>query len=184
MIISKRMKIRLLRHFEVINQAPKRCNSEEYNQACLQYDSSDIVENIPDLSIDDYSICFSSNIKRAVNTARTVFQKEIIITNELAEVPIRALFKTRIRIPFVLWNIINRIGWLLNCKKLPETRRQTRERASRFLAKLCQSNHQNVLIVTHGFFMLTLQEELLKRGFKGERIVRARHGLLYEFESR
>lgn len=183
MIISKRMKIGLLRHFKVINQASKVCNSEEYNQACLQYDSSEIVEEIPDLPIGDYAICFSSNKKRAVNTARIVFHKEIIITSELIEVPVRALFKTRLRIPFVLWNIINRIGWLLNCKKLPETRRQTRERASHFLSKLCQSNHQNVLIVTHGFFMLTLREELLKMGFKGERIVRARNGQLYEFEN-
>ncbi len=175
------MKIGLLRHFRVENEAPKICNSEEYDQACFQYDRCEIIENDCPTTTEDYSICYCSSLKRAVDTARRVFNKEIIPTAELAEVPIRAIFKTTLRLPFALWNIINRIGWLLNFKILPETRKQTKKRAARFLNKILESDHKSILIVSHGFFMLTLQEELIKRGFKGDRIINARHGRLYEF---
>jgi hypothetical protein len=178
-----KMKIGLLRHFKTDHQFPGRCNSEEYDREYLRYEQSSVI--LPDciVSTDGYSVCYASTTLRAVETAQAVFKKEIIPTDELAEVPLQAIFRTKLQLPLKLWHFINRVGWAFNSRKLPETRTQTKERAVKFLSRIlgANSNKKNILLVTHGFFMFTLQFELLKRGFKGKEIIKAKHGKLYEF---
>ncbi|MCP5105498.1 MAG: histidine phosphatase family protein [bacterium] len=181
------MKVGLLRHFKVARQAPKYCNSEEYDKVCADYDGKDIIPAAVNISATEYPTCYSSSLKRAAETARLVYDNKIIFSDELVEIPVRAVFKTGIRLPFKLWNIINRVGWLFNCKNVPETKHQSRERAIRFLNKVLNSNNetngnQNILIVSHGLFMVTLQIELSKMGFKGQEFFRAGNGELYEFK--
>jgi hypothetical protein len=184
------MKITLFRHFKVKNQPPVVCNSEEYNLQCKEYDRSPIIPQVLTTEIiaaaESSPICYSSPMERALDTARSIYKKSenIIVSPDLVEVPMFAMFNTKIRLPFHLWNFINRMGWLLNSKRLPETRSQTKKRAARFLSNLIETAEENILIVTHGFFMLTLQEELVKRGFEGKAINRPRHGELYEFTRR
>lgn len=177
------MKIGLLRHFKVNRRAPTHCNSEEYDRSISEYDRADIIPRNVVVSPADYPVCYASSMKRAVETARKVYHSEIIITDELVEIPLRSIFKTTIRLPFKLWNVINRMGWVFNSRRVRETKHRSRERAVRFLSKLLESNdgNQNILIVSHGLFMVNLQIELSKRGFKGEGFFRAEHGRLYEF---
>ncbi len=175
------MKIGLLRHFKVDLRSPKYCNSEEYDKVSADYDRAEIIPVSIDIAGRDYSICYAGSMKRVQETARLVYDQEIIITDELAEIPLKAIFKTKLKLPFKLWHIINRVGWLLNSKKVPETKRQSHQRAVSFLAKVMASNHKNVLIVSHGLFMVTLQIELSRMGFKGEPFFRAEQSELYEF---
>ncbi len=177
------MKIGLLRHFKVERRAPTHCNSEEYDRSISEYNSADIIPRNLTISPGDYPVCYASTMKRAVETARNVYDGEIIVTGELVEIPLRSIFNTTFRLPFKLWNVINRMGWLFNSKNVRETKHQSRERAVRFLSRLLESNdgNRNVLIVSHGLFMVNLQIELSKRGFKGEEFFRAEHGRLYEF---
>lgn len=177
------MKVGLLRHFKVNRRAPKHCNSEEYDRSISEYDEADIIARDVVISPGDYPVCYASTMKRAVETARKVYPGEIVFTDELVEIPLRSIFKTSLRLPFKLWNVINRMGWLFNSKKVQETKHRSRERAVRFLSELLESNNgnRNVLIVSHGLFMVNLQIELSKRGFKGEEFFRAEHGHLYEF---
>ena len=177
------MKIGLLRHYKVNHSFPWFCDSDKYNMEYLKYDRANVSFNNNNLSVKDYTVCYSSKKKRAIETARHLFGDQIRITDRLIEVPIKALFNTRIKIPFLLWNIINRFAWFINSKRLPETRTTTRQRAARFLQEICRRENGNVLVVTHAFFILTLQSELQRLGFKGERIISPRNGKLYEFVS-
>jgi broad specificity phosphatase PhoE len=179
------MKIGLFRHFKVDHRTPAFCNSVEYDKSCLDYENGKII--IPgriDRLAGEYDICYASSMKRAVDTARLVYDGEIIITDELVEIPLRAIFNTKLKLPFKLWNIINRMGWLFNSKRVPETKSQSLERVDCFLANLLtgKNNSASVLIVSHGLFLATLQIQLSKLGFKGEPFFRAEHSVLYKFE--
>jgi broad specificity phosphatase PhoE len=179
------MKIGLFRHFKVDHRSPGFCNSEEYDKSCLDYEHGKIIipGRIHRLS-GEYGVCYVSSKQRAVDTARLVYEGEIIITDKLVEIPLRAIYNTKLKLPFKLWNIINRTGWLFNSKRVPETKSQSLERVDRFLADLMtgKNNSASVLIVSHGLFLATLQIQLSKMGFKGEPFFRADHGVLYEFE--
>jgi broad specificity phosphatase PhoE len=178
------MKIGLLRHFEVKIHTPKSCDSKEFDRVCLMYDQNDIIPQKIDIPVHDYSLCFSSSMKRAVETAQIVFNGEIIVTEELVEVEMKSLFETNRKWSFTFWKVMSRVGWIFNLKRMPETRKQTEKRAAQFLSKLSgykDNKDINILLVTHGFFMGCLQQELLKMGFRGKKIISPRCGELYEF---
>lgn len=177
------MKIGLMRHFKVALTSPKYCSSDEYDRSISAYDTAAVLPVNVEVSPDDYPVCYASSMKRAVETARMVYDKEIIISDDLVEIPLRSIFRTNLKLPFKLWNIINRMGWLFNSRNVPESKHRSHKRAIRFLSGLLESNreNQNILIVSHGLFMVTLQIELSRMGFKGEEFFRAEHGRLYEF---
>lgn len=175
------MKIGLLRHFKVDHHPPAWCDSEEYNGLVLEYDHSPIIPQSFNGAGEGYKVCYCSHLSRARETAEHVFDKEIIVKKALEEIPLRAIFNTRFKLPFRFWHIINRIGWARNSARAAETRKQSMERAARLLDEILTSSHENVLIVSHGLFMLSLQWELNNRGFKGKEFIYARHGELYEF---
>src|SRR6185503_20842283 len=90
------------------------------------------------------------------------------ITDEIIEVRNSALFLLRIHLPSALRSVIGRIAWFFNYHKMPETKKQSNQRAQKFLTHLLETvTDQNVLLVTHGFFMQSLRHELRKLGFKG-----------------
>jgi len=181
------MKIGLLRHFKTTHRFLTWCNSEEYNQEYGKYEESHIAPiDSTDFS-KDFTLCYASTAPRALESASLVYKKDIISTPQLMEVPLQALFNSPLRLPIKLWHFINRTAWAFNIKKLPETRMQTARRALRFLSGLLdlskkeENKSKKILLVTHGFFMVTLQEELRKIGFKGKGFLRPEHGELYEF---
>ncbi len=178
-------RIALMRHFKVGIERPRTCNSREYDGACMEYDRRDIIipAQPPELSTR-YGVCYSSSMKRAVDTARLVYDGEIIYRDDIVEIPLRAIFSTRLKLPFGVWNVINRIGWARNSKRVAETRNQTMERVDRFLEHLFQCGHRDILVVSHGLFLAALQIELSRRGFKGNGFFRAGYGEVYEFSNR
>jgi len=181
---SGAMKIGLLRHFKVDHHSPGLCNSRQYNRSCGSYDEADILPPLEAKIYGNaaaYPVCYVSSLKRAVQTAKLVFPGETVIRDELKEIPLRAMFQTRLKLPFRLWNVINRLGWGLNSKRVPETRKQTEARVNSFLNEIFQAG-EDVLIVSHGLFLATLQVRLSGLGFMGDDFFRAEHGQLYEFE--
>ncbi len=181
-----KMKIGLVRHFKVDYTTPKRCNQEEYDHSVRMYNEAGVIfpETFPETN--EYGVCYSSSMRRALETARYLYgnkPEEIIVSDLLVEIPIRAAFKTNFRIPVKTWNIINRFHWAFNSRRALETREQSKERAMRFLNSIFEAHSENtgILIVSHGLFMVTLQVELTRLGFKGREFFRAGHGELYEF---
>ena len=80
------------------------------------------------------------------------------------EVPLRSSFDTKREMPLWFWNSSGRLQWFFNSKRQPEGRKQTIERARRFVELIC-NNNDDCAVVTHGFFMHTLIQEIPKAGF-------------------
>ena len=176
------MKLGLVRHFKVnIRPGEGRLSSSQFAEAMNNYDSADVTPNKLIINKNEWDICYSSSLPRAVKTAQTIYSGEIITTDLLGEVPIFPFTKRNITLPSFIWHTAARIAWFKNKPSQPEGRNQTQKRVEEFLNLINSAGKENILVVSHGFFLSSLVRELLKRGFKGEMDVRPRNGKLYIF---
>ena len=178
------MKIGLIRHGNVLYRDPFFSTGKMFNEGRVAYDAAAISESALKISAEDFPVCYASSKQRAINTAKLIYPEPFIITDELIEVPNSALFLLRIHLPSALRSVIGRVAWFFNYHKMPETRRQSNERAEKFLRHLLEITQQNVLIVTHGFFMQSLRHELRKLSFKGHCPYFPPNAKLYVFEKK
>ncbi len=164
------MIVGIVRHNKVDYNFPFFTNSENFNKIFQEYSDASIVNNNIK-QVENWDICFSSPLKRTCDSAKYHFKGEVVCHDELKEIPIKAPFKFKFKLPIHLWFLISRIAWYFNRKSQPETKRKCLYRAEKFLAE-CFFNNENkkVLIVTHGSFMFCLKKILKKNGFKGEHI--------------
>jgi hypothetical protein len=182
------MKIGIFRHFRTAHHFLGRSDSSGYDRKYSAYENTHIIPPGQPVRLDNYACCYASPAARTMETARAVFGGDIIPCEELREVPLKAVFQTKIRLPVGLWHFINRTAWIFDSRKLPETRTQSKKRAAEFLDKLLSHHgpgkkNGDILLVTHGFFIVVLQRQLVKRGFKGKISYHPRHGALYEFQA-
>jgi len=178
------MKIGLVRHFKVISpKGGNKINSAEFNNRMHGYDIYPVKPNDITLDSKEWDICYSSTLSRAKITAETIYIGKIIYTPLIVEVPLSAVINTNIKLHYRVWQIFGRIAWLFSLKTQPEVRPQTLLRISQFLKQIEKSQYQNILIVSHGFFMKILVRELKERGFKGEFNFSPQNGKLYTFEN-
>jgi broad specificity phosphatase PhoE len=177
------MKIGLVRHFKVITpRGKKKLNSVEFNERISEYDISPVKPNKLEINSNEWEICFASTLSRAQTTVNLIYNGTIITTPLIIEVPLSAFIKTKLRLSYLSWLVLGRIAWLISAKSQYENKNQTLERINEFLELLETSGKQNILIVSHGFFMKILVDELKKRGFKGELEFSPKNGKLYRFE--
>jgi len=177
------MKIGLIRHYKVDYKAKKLMSSHDFEEYVTNYDNASIIENKTDLERSQWNICYCSDLTRALITARSIYDKELQITNLLREVKMYPVRKTQLKIPGFLWSVSSRIAWQLNHVSQLETSEQTRKRAKIFLSKLDLKGDENILIVSHGFFLITLVNELKRLGFKGNISRNMKNGYLYTLEN-
>lgn len=176
------MFIGLVRHFKVDYDTQVFMTSDDFEKWVLKYDNSDIKENKIEIEHIKWDKCFSSNLPRAMKTSETIFKGEIIKSKLLREVPLSAIFKTNIKLPYIFWCITGRLAWNFQHKSQIETKKDTQRRANEFLDYLNNESYSNILIVCHGFFMRVLQKELKRRGFSGQNIRNAKNGTLYLYK--
>lgn len=176
------MIIGIVRHFEVDCKAKKIMNSIDFEDYVDNYDNSSVIQKEIDLKNSQWDKCYCSDLKRAIITAKSVYHKEIEVTELLREVKMYPVRKLQIKIPSFIWSISSRVAWKLNHKSQLETSDSTRKRAKEFLSKLDLDKNENILIVSHGFFLITLINELKLLGFKGEIPKKMRNGYLYILE--
>ncbi|NFG26469.1 phosphoglycerate mutase [Clostridium botulinum] len=182
------MRIGLVRHFKVNYKRDFFMTSKEFKEWEAGYNHSDVIRN--DVKLQDivWDKCYCSTLSRAVTTAKDIYSKEIIQSDLIREVPISPLFNSNFKLPFWFWAISARLAWYFNHSSQEELRIQTELNAKKFLdsleKKVKEEASENILIVTHGFFMYTLQKELMKRGFKGKMIHTPRNGNLYLYKNR
>lgn len=101
---------------------------------------------------------------------------------ELREISMYPLFKKNMKLPFLLWAFLVRTAWLINHQSQQETKFDVEQRIHSVLDQIIQNQNDNILIVSHGAFMMMMSKELLRRGFKGKKITRPENGKLYIFE--
>lgn len=160
------MKITIIRHGKVNMQWKKWYTSQQFDMDCENYDVSSIhpiEEKIErDVPVDIYI----STLKRSRETAIQLFgEKEFTETELLNEVPLKSCFDCKIRLPLWIWNVGGRMQWLFQKKRQLEKRGETEQRADALIEKLLEKDRDCILI-SHGFFMRTLQKELNKYGFQ------------------
>lgn len=174
----------LVRHFQPISTY--NCNrfmtGIEFKEWVREYNTADI--NHGDLRLDrsEWQKCYASDLPRAIQTARMIYNGEIIETQILREIPIEPVFRTSLKIHFALWSILGRVAWLASHKSQTENRIQTQKRVDGFISQILSLEESNILIVSHGGIVWLLQKELIKHGFVGKRFTKAKNGKLYVFE--
>lgn len=107
---------------------------------------------------------YTSELIRTKQTAQQLFPLQSYqIDKRLNEVPLKAAFSSKIKQSLIFWNILGRLQWLFNSSK-QEGIKTSKERAEKFCDDLIYKG-ENAILITHGFFMITLLKELKKRGF-------------------
>ncbi len=176
------MKIGLVRHFKVVSpHGNKKLNSTEFNDRMGGYDIYHVKPNEVNINSNEWDVCYASTLSRAQTTAKTIYDGEIITTPLIVEVPLSAFINTNTRLHYMVWQIVGRIAWLFSLKSQQEVKPQTLLRIDEFIEQINNSGYQNILIVSHGFFMKVFVRELKKRGFKGSLDFSPKNGKLYRF---
>lgn len=175
------MRIGLVRHFKVHCPHKRMMTSEEFREWSERYEHSRVIKKPVEMYGIEWDICYSSDLPRAVTTAREVYSGNIYFDKLLREVDNAPFIHSeRIRLPFEIWHVCGRLAWLFRSKSQPESIQGTRRRINQFLDQIDWSK-ENVLIVFHGFMLYNFQRELKKRGFEGKTVRHVKNGYLYEY---
>lgn len=176
------MKIGLVRHFEVINTPEKFMTYYDFRNWVEEYDQAEIRMQ-DDITCDsDWETCYSSDLPRAVNTAKYIFKGEVIQTRLLREIQIAPVTERKIVLPHKIWLVLGRTAYLFSHQSQPEKIEETKYRVQKLISEVTSLSVSNVLIVTHGFLMRYIKKELINRGFKGENFKKAQNGKIYIFQ--
>lgn len=178
------MKIGLVRHFKVDIKPKKYMNSEEYNEYAKLYNLSPVIPNEFFAGNHSFKVCYCSDLSRAITTANTIYKGKIIVTEKLREIPVAARFKVKKKFRLRWWDITSRIAWSFNHPSQPEGKKDTIKRINEFLDEIEKLHEDNVLIVCHAALMYSMRKELIKRGYKGDKFLRAKNGTLYVFDKK
>jgi Fructose-2,6-bisphosphatase len=180
------MNIGLIRHFKVDLHKKSFMTSKEFKVWEENYNTSGVIKKEVELMGIKWDKCYSSTLIRAIVTAKHVYSNEIVHSDLIRETIIDPIFKTNLKLPYWFWGVSGRLAWYFNHKSQQENRTMTRQKAEKFIDILLvdakKESNENILIVTHGFFMYSLQKELKKRGFIGKLVTSPKNGMLYLYE--
>lgn len=180
------MKIGLIRHFKVNYHKKLFMTSKEFKEWEKNYNTSEVIIKDVNLRGIRWDKCYCSTLIRAIKTARYVYKGEIAQSDLIRETIIDPVFITNKKLPYWFWAVGGRFAWYFNHKSQEENKNTTIDKAEKFVELLLdeakRDDKENILIVTHGFFMYSLQKELKKRGFIGKLITSPKNGVLYLYE--
>jgi broad specificity phosphatase PhoE len=174
------VKIGLVRHFKVNHAFPKKwfLSKAEIEAWFEGYASAEVIPAEVELGGVEWQKCFSSSLSRSIHTANHFYKGDIIQLDVLQELNALPLLATNLRLPFLLWAIVVRLKYSSND---PVTV-AFRQSIIKFVDELLQQEKDDVLIVSHGFVMTCIQNELTSRGFTGKKFGAPAHGKVYVFE--
>ena len=173
--------IHLIRHFKVDVKSDKKLfNSKEIDEWVKKYDRSDL--EFFDIEAPEHDICFTSSLSRAKRSA-DYMGLEYESLDLFDEVSTKAFIDTKIGLPIWFWLGVGRVLWVLDLVKKSESRSTSTLRAKKAAKFLIDLKEENVVVITHGFFMILLQRELKKLGFVGEFDSHPQNAKVYSFKS-
>lgn len=179
------MKIGLVRHFKVIHKLDREwMTSDQFNAWVEAYNNAEIEQ--PDLDYDysEWTVCISSDLPRAIQTAETIYPGPIIATNRLREIEVQSIHPLgNLKLHYHMWLLMGRLAWYLSHRSQAERRSETRKRAGQIIDWIEEHyRDRNALVVSHGAFMKVLTQELHSRSYRGKGFVKPRNGAMYIFE--
>lgn len=175
------LKVGLLRHLRPPVARWRLLNAVEFLRWWDEYDRSGIEARPVDLNGVQWERCYSSDLPRAVGTARSIFRGQISLSPLLREVPVAPVWPSRLPLPWPVWILLGRVAWYCEHSSQPEPPAATARRARAFVTELLRSASVDTLIVTHGLMMKQIAKELIRRGFRGHLPLRPLKGRLYLF---
>lgn len=173
--------IGLIRHFRVDLPIPPLVTANETVKWLEDYEEAPI--RIPPVmpAAQDWDLCLSSDLPRALRTASLVYPGPVETTRLLREIPMAPYkFDGKPR-PIWYWLLRARLAWLVGDSSQPERKDCVLERAERYLDLVESTGAERVLTVTHAGFILSLQQVLRRRNYEGRYIFHPVNGHLYVF---
>ncbi len=178
------MIIGLVRHFKVIqNRSKFLYSAKEFDKIMYEYNNSPVIPAEVDLGNIKWETCISSTLSRASDSAGIIYQGDISETDLLVEVPTSSFINTKWKLPFWIWGFGGRVAWHRSFNSQPENINQTFARVDKVYRMISESGYDNILIITHGFFMKVFFRTMIKNGFKGRMDLFPRNGKLYLLEN-
>lgn len=159
------MRVVIIRHGKVHFQWKKWSTSEQFNKDCKMYDEAPIFSLLSDVPKIDHQKIYISSLQRSRATANQLFsEKDFISTKLIDEVPLCASVTSNKKLPLIFWNVSGRLQWFFNIHSQKECRKETIYRAKQFVEMIVKEE-KDCIVVTHGFFMHTLLEQMKKQAF-------------------
>lgn len=167
------MRITLLRHGKPVFELKGNVRGKDLGMIAKSYDMSGIVGSPPRetvTAIQGNHVVVCSHLVRSVESAKALGCSEAHVIDPLfCETAIPHFGSGSVPLPVKVWIVLLRLFWLFgfsrNGESLSDARRRARQAAER-LAELAEE-HQNVLLVGHGFINHFIAKELQKSGWLG-----------------
>ena len=179
---QKTKTIGLCRHFPIPDVSSWQLMSTKQFQDWILFNEKAIpVKNQVFSPVENWDICFSSDLPRAKETASALAKNiQTHETSALREVPFSP-FRIPLILPKGTWLLLSRLLWITG-GKTPERKKESFYRAEKFLDTLMLRAEDNILVITHGFFMHVLVKKLKSLGFEGSIPLYPEYGKVYVFE--
>lgn len=161
------MKITFIRHSKVLFNWGKTYNADSFDLACQAYDLSPVQEG-EKMGIGRQSV-YISNLIRTGATAKNLLQEdiEIIKTDLLNEIPLKAFINTKMPLPTIIWMVLGRLQWYFNNSNQLETRKNSIERINKFLDHILGKG-EDCIIIGHGFYFAQMVNQMKSRAINGD----------------
>jgi broad specificity phosphatase PhoE len=159
------MKVILIRHFKVDHPRKRRCYYQEFLDDIAAYNTKPVIE--PRELDFPISTVYISTLPRTEATAKYLKgNKNIIKTALIDEVDFSGRSRIKFRMSNTFWYLIAAAKWQFNSRRVNETIKHTRNRASEFL-KLIEERNEDSIVVSHGMFLLVLMNLMTNKGYSG-----------------
>lgn len=176
------MKIGLVRHFKVDINTKAVMSNEEFSEWNHEYDVAQVKNFFKEPHHLDWKKCYCSDLPRAKKTAKFIYDGEAVKSELLREVPMAPFTKKRMKLPSTIWFIFSRVAWRMNHRSQIEGHKQTIKRMNDFFDAKLKDESEDILIVSHGFFLRYFMRMLKSKGFKGTTVNVLKNGELHIFE--
>lgn len=177
------MRVGLIRHFPVELRWPRGWRTAaELDQWQRAYNASPTMTAAPfDLGTIPWQACLSSDLERAVATAKAMFGDTIVTTPLLREAEVAPFRTGNLRLPVLAWRWMLRWAWMTGHRSQRSWRDDFRRRVLAAADEI-EGQPGDVLVVSHAGMMWQLSAELRRRGFAGPKLGIPKHATLYTYE--
>ncbi len=166
MFAGETMKVVIVRHAEVDFCWSRCCSSAVFDFECNWYDSASVKEKEYKIPQAEYQRIYISELSRSRDTAEFLLSgRDYTESGLINEVPLRSSYDTKRKMPLWFWNLSGRLQWFFNSSRQTEGRGKMKERAKQFVTLISNEN-VDCAVITHGFFMHILLQEIKKAGFR------------------
>lgn len=176
------MRIGLVRHFKVDINTKAVMNNNEFSKWNDEYDVAHVKNFFKESHHLEWKKCYCSDLHRAKETAKFIYDGETVKSELLREVPMSPFTRMRLKLPSLIWFVFSRVAWRINHKSQIEGHKQTIQRMHNFFDAKLRDETEDILIVSHGFFLRYFMRMLKNMGFKGTTVNILKNGELHIFE--